>query len=103
MRPRGESISSPHSTYVGHVGRQKPQCTHLSISDGAGGCSASNADVGLNAALTTSPDGSTAAGRLKPATTKGEDAPTHQSPDRHSPIHHHPIALRRFREAPCRD
>src|SRR5579863_9665678 len=27
MRPRGESISSPHKTYVGHAGRQKPQCT----------------------------------------------------------------------------
>ena len=27
IRPRGESISSPHSTYVGHVGRQNPQCT----------------------------------------------------------------------------
>jgi hypothetical protein len=25
IRPRGESISSPHSTYVGQVGRQKPQ------------------------------------------------------------------------------
>ena len=27
MRPRGESISSRQSTYVGHVGRQKPQWT----------------------------------------------------------------------------
>ena len=27
MRPRGESISSPHSWYVGQVGRQNPQCT----------------------------------------------------------------------------
>ena len=27
IRPRGESISSPHSTYVGQVGRQNPQCT----------------------------------------------------------------------------
>ena len=36
MRPRGESISSPHSTYVGHVGRQKPQCTQSSISVGLG-------------------------------------------------------------------
>ena len=27
MRPRGESISSLQSTYVGHVGRQKPQWT----------------------------------------------------------------------------
>src|SRR5687767_15704103 len=32
MRPRGESISSPQSKYVGHVGRQNPQWTHLSIS-----------------------------------------------------------------------
>ena len=27
MRPRGESISSPHDAYVGQAGRQKPQCT----------------------------------------------------------------------------
>ena len=32
MRPRGESISSPHSTYVGQVGRQNPQCTQSSRS-----------------------------------------------------------------------
>src|SRR5215203_6806868 len=37
MRPRGESISSPKSTYVGHVGRQKPQCTHSSIRALSGG------------------------------------------------------------------
>ena len=36
MRPRGESISSPHSTYVGHVGRQKPQCTQSSMRLGLG-------------------------------------------------------------------
>ena len=30
MRPRGESISSLQSRYVGHVGRQKPQCTQSS-------------------------------------------------------------------------
>ena len=29
MRPRGESISSPSTWYVGHAGRQKPQCTHV--------------------------------------------------------------------------
>src|SRR5687767_834853 len=29
MRPRGLSSSSPSSTYVGQVARQKPQCTHL--------------------------------------------------------------------------
>ena len=29
MRPRGDSVSSPVSTYVGHAWRQKPQCTHL--------------------------------------------------------------------------
>ncbi len=27
IRPRGESISSPHSEYVGQAGRQNPQCT----------------------------------------------------------------------------
>ena len=29
MRPRGESISSPSSRYVGHAGRQNPQWTHV--------------------------------------------------------------------------
>src|SRR5271170_1826714 len=29
MRPRGESRSSPSSTYVGQVAWQKPQCVHL--------------------------------------------------------------------------
>src|SRR5512146_1965405 len=43
MRPRGESISSPHSRYVGQVGRQKPQCTQSAISSGSGGCCVSNA------------------------------------------------------------
>jgi hypothetical protein len=43
IRPRGESISSPHSTYVGHVGRQKPQCTQSSMSSGGGGLRASKA------------------------------------------------------------
>ena len=42
MRPRGESISSPHSTYVGHVGRQKPQCTQSSMRSGSGGFRVSN-------------------------------------------------------------
>src|SRR5215216_1928690 len=37
MRPRGESISSPQSTYVGQVGRQKPQWTQSSISSCSGG------------------------------------------------------------------
>jgi hypothetical protein len=27
MRPRGESISSCHELYVGHAGKQNPQCT----------------------------------------------------------------------------
>ena len=31
MRPRGESISSPHSRYVGQVGRQNPQWTQVSM------------------------------------------------------------------------
>ena len=34
MRPRGESISSCHRVYVGHEGRQKPQCTQSAISSG---------------------------------------------------------------------
>jgi hypothetical protein len=37
IRPRGESISSPHSTYVGQVGRQKPQWTQSAISSAEGG------------------------------------------------------------------
>ena len=31
MRPRGESISSPQTTYVGQVGRQKPQWMQVLI------------------------------------------------------------------------
>ena len=31
MRPRGESISSLQSTYVGHVGRQNPQWTQSDV------------------------------------------------------------------------
>src|SRR5260370_21640235 len=30
MRPSGESVSCPHSRYVGHVGRQNPQWTQSS-------------------------------------------------------------------------
>src|SRR5260370_22697886 len=37
MRPLGESISSPHRTYVGHAGRQKPQWTQSSINAVSGG------------------------------------------------------------------
>src|SRR6185436_17246129 len=43
MRPRGESISSPHNTYVGQVGRQKPQCTQSPTSAASGGRWSSNA------------------------------------------------------------
>ena len=32
IRPRGESASAPHSTYVGQVSRQNPQCTQSSMS-----------------------------------------------------------------------
>src|SRR5882672_630101 len=32
MRPRGESISTRNSRYVGHALRHSPQCTHLSKS-----------------------------------------------------------------------
>src|SRR6478672_13246723 len=46
MRPRGESISSPHSTYVGQVGRQKPQCTQSPISAASGGWCSSKAPPG---------------------------------------------------------
>src|SRR3712207_8098253 len=41
IRPRGESISSPQRTYVGQVGRQKPQWTQVSITSPEGGRSAS--------------------------------------------------------------
>src|SRR5215467_10789924 len=44
MRPRGESISCPQRTYVGHAGRQKPQWTHLSMMAGAGGWCESKAE-----------------------------------------------------------
>ena len=33
----GESISSPHSAYVGQAGRQKPQCTQSETSSADGG------------------------------------------------------------------
>src|SRR3954453_11974028 len=46
MRPRGESISSPQSTYVGQVGRQKPQWTQSSSRFSDGGGSASKAGRG---------------------------------------------------------
>ena len=42
IRPRGESISSPHSEYVGQAGRQKPQCTQ-SLTAERTRCSASSA------------------------------------------------------------
>ena len=43
IRPRGESISCPHSTYVGQVGRQNPQWTQSSIRSARGGWCSSNA------------------------------------------------------------
>src|SRR3954452_9251306 len=43
MRPRGESISSPHSTYVGQLGRQKPQWTQSPTSAAEGGLWSSKA------------------------------------------------------------
>src|SRR2546425_8095768 len=36
MRPRGESISTPRTAKVGHVGRQRPQCTHRAIRSSEG-------------------------------------------------------------------
>src|SRR5262245_43583036 len=45
MRPRGESASSPHRTYVGQAGKQKPQCTQSSMSSRDGGCVESKIDV----------------------------------------------------------
>ncbi len=45
MRPRGLSISSPHSTYVGQVGRQKPQCTQSPTRAASGGWCSSKAGV----------------------------------------------------------
>ena len=46
MRPRGESISSPHTTYVGQVGRQKPQWMQVLISAGSNGSDASHEQAG---------------------------------------------------------
>src|SRR5271167_395699 len=43
MRPRGESISSFHKTYVGQTGKQKPQWTQFSIICLDGGWCSSNA------------------------------------------------------------
>src|SRR5207244_5877071 len=36
MRPRGESISTPRTAYVGQVGRQNPQCTQRAMRSCAG-------------------------------------------------------------------
>ena len=47
MRPRGESISSFQSTYVGHVGRQKPQCTQSSMRSISGGLWVSKAGMAV--------------------------------------------------------
>src|SRR3712207_4863809 len=50
IRPRGESISSLHSWYVGHVGRQNPQWTQSSMRSGCGGLWWSNArSIGVTA------------------------------------------------------
>ena len=65
IRPRGESASSPHSEYVGQVGRQKPQCTQSSISDGSGGRSESHAGMVIGP-LTTAP-GARPRGRSAPS------------------------------------
>src|SRR4051812_50214382 len=63
IRPRGESISSPHSVYVGQVGRQKPQCTQSSSRFSDGGWSSSNAGRGASSPRPgTCPPGAPSAG-----------------------------------------
>src|SRR5713226_4630848 len=54
MRPRGQSISSPHTTYVGQTAKQNPQCTHLSMISFDGGWCASNIDAWLELAFSSS-------------------------------------------------
>src|SRR3954453_17869576 len=51
MRPRGESISSPHSRYVGQLGRQKPQCTQSATSCGSGPSDATDEPPGAHPAV----------------------------------------------------
>jgi hypothetical protein len=61
IRPRGESFSSSRVTYVGHAGRQKPQCTHVSIP----ACIAASGEPGsahIGRAI-VSPPGAFASGR----------------------------------------
>src|SRR5687767_2950468 len=53
MRPRGESISSFQSRYVGQVGRQKPQCTQASISFVDGASIGSNAEAAGRSEVTS--------------------------------------------------
>src|SRR5438874_2082818 len=51
MRPRGESISSFQLWYVGHAGRQKPQCTQSSISFLSGTLEAPDEAARIEAAI----------------------------------------------------
>ena len=55
IRPRGESASMPHSTYVGQVSRQKPQWTQSSMTSCSGGRRRSNAVIGGPSVLAQMP------------------------------------------------
>src|ERR1700722_2056875 len=50
MRPRGESISTWSSRYVGHAFRHSPQCTHRSRSDCCGLSKAVTSDAAIQPA-----------------------------------------------------
>ena len=48
IRPRGESISTPSSAKVGHVGRQSPQWTQREMSSGSGASAFGKPSRGVN-------------------------------------------------------
>ena len=53
-RPRGESISWPSTRYVGHWGRQMPQCTQSRMPSQSGGSLPSKAPTGRGTACAVS-------------------------------------------------
>src|ERR1700748_1823253 len=76
IRPRGESASLPHSTYVGHVSRQKPQWTQSSNTSVCGGLNVSNAIAPTSGAPLDPSDED--AGITGPSWIKAHLDPAHQ-------------------------
>src|SRR5688500_16917448 len=83
MRPRGESASTPSTRYVGHAGRQSPQCTQSSVRVYASTASCADTPVGTTAVAVVAPPPRPAAARTpcpaegpapRPAGGSAEDA-----------------------------